>query len=129
MLTWLGSRERQVVAVLCLLGGLRVLVFSAAFPPFHSTDEPFHFDLIVKYAAGHVPARVLDERLSADTVTTIVLYGTGWSRPRPAVLLDAVSQRSAGRGARGHRRALCADRLPGQPRPRARGPAPRRRLS
>src|SRR5437870_3069289 len=80
MLTWLGPRERQVVAVLCLLGGLRVLVFSAAFPPFHSTDEPFHFDLIVKYAAGHVPARVLDERLSAETATTIVLYGTGWPR-------------------------------------------------
>ncbi len=87
MLTWLGPRERQVVAVLCLLGGLRVLVFSAAFPPFHSTDEPFHFDLIVKYAAGHVPARVLDERLSAETATTIVLYGTGWSRPRPDLVL------------------------------------------
>src|SRR2546426_898006 len=87
MLTWSGPRERRIVAGLCLLGALRVFVYSAAFPPFHSTDEPFHFDLIVKYAAGHVPVRLLDERLSAETTTTIVLYGTGWSRPRPDLVL------------------------------------------
>ena len=87
MLTWSGPRERRIVAGLCFLGALRVFVYSAAFPPFHSTDEPFHFDLIVKYAAGHVPVRLLDERLSAETTTTIVLYGTGWSRPRPDLVL------------------------------------------
>jgi len=48
MPTWLEHRERGVIAILCVVGALRIFVFSAAFPPFHSVDEPFHFDLIVK---------------------------------------------------------------------------------
>jgi hypothetical protein len=87
MPTWLEGRERGVVVVLCIVGALRILLFSAAFPPLHSTDEPFHFDLVVKYAHRHVPHRLADERLSAETRETIVLYGTGISRPRADLVL------------------------------------------
>ncbi len=34
---------------------MRVLVFSAAFPFFNNVDERRHFDLVIKYAAGHLP--------------------------------------------------------------------------
>ncbi|MBI2161438.1 MAG: hypothetical protein HYU25_13865 [Candidatus Rokubacteria bacterium] len=77
MPSWLERHERVVVAVLCAAGALRVLVFSAAFPPFHQVDEPFHFDLVVKYASGHVPHDLASERFSPETKETIVLYGTG----------------------------------------------------
>lgn len=87
MPTWLEHRERGIIATLCVVGALRIFVFSAAFPPFHSVDEPFHFDLIVKYSHGHVPYRLADERLSAETSEMIVLYGTGISRPEPDVVL------------------------------------------
>lgn len=91
MPTWLEHRERRVIAALCVVGALRVFVFSTAFPPFHSADEHFHFDLVVKYAHGHVPYRLADERLSVETRDTIVLYGTGISRLEagPLVLYDS----------------------------------------
>src|SRR5205823_6044040 len=87
MPTWLEHRERGVVAALCVVGALRIFVFSAAFPPFHSADEHLHFDLVVKYAHGHVPYRLADERLSAETRDAIVLYGTGISRSKAGSLV------------------------------------------
>ena len=39
----------------CLFAAVRVLVFSAAFPFFNNVDERRHFDLVIKYAAGHLP--------------------------------------------------------------------------
>ena len=87
MPTWLEGRERSVVLVLCVVGALRVFLVSAALPPFHSTDEAFHFDLVVKYAQGHVPRHLADERMSPATREAIVLYGTGISRPRPDLVL------------------------------------------
>jgi hypothetical protein len=87
MPSWLERHERVVVAVLCAAGALRVLVFSAAFPPFHPIDEPFHFDLVVKYSSGHVPHHLGSERFSRETKEAIVLYGTGISQPRPDLVL------------------------------------------
>jgi len=49
------SRERVIIGVLCLLGAVHVFVFSAAFPFFNIMDEHSHFDLVVKYAQGHLP--------------------------------------------------------------------------
>jgi len=40
--------------VFSLFAAVRVLVFSAAFP-FNNIDERRHFDLVIKYADGHVP--------------------------------------------------------------------------
>jgi Predicted membrane protein (DUF2142) len=39
----------------CLFAAVRVLFFSAAFPFFNNVDERRHFDLVIKYADGHVP--------------------------------------------------------------------------
>ena len=83
----LPNGERRLIAIVCVVGALRIFVFSATLPPFHSADEVFHFDLIVKYAHGHVPHHLADERLSVETRETIVLYGTGISRPQPDLVL------------------------------------------
>jgi len=47
--------EARIILVLCILAGLRVLVFSAGFPFFNNVDEGAHFELICKYAEGHIP--------------------------------------------------------------------------
>lgn len=44
--------------MLCILAGLRVLIFSAGFPFFNNVDEAAHLDLICKYADGHIPTRL-----------------------------------------------------------------------
>lgn len=41
---------------LALAAALKVLLFSALFPPFNNVDEAFHYDNVLKYAAGHWPA-------------------------------------------------------------------------
>jgi Predicted membrane protein (DUF2142) len=78
---------RTSLTLLCLLAALRVWVFAAALPPFHSVDEMFHYDLVVKYSRGHLPVRLTDERLEPETREAVILYGTGVSRPRPGSLL------------------------------------------
>ena len=87
MLAWLEQHKRSVITGVCVLGALRIFVFGAALPPFHPVDEAFHFDLVIKYASGHVPYRLEHERFSPDTRETIVLYGTGFSLPRPDSIL------------------------------------------
>ena len=73
--------------LLCLIGAARVWLFAAALPPFHHVDEAFHYDLVVKYARGHVPRRLTDEPLDPATREAIVLFGTGISTPRPDSIL------------------------------------------
>jgi len=75
------------LTLLCLLGALRVWVFAAALPPFHPVDEAFHYDVVVKYARGHVPRHLADEPLDPVTREAIVLFGTGVSSPRPGAIL------------------------------------------
>ena len=75
------------LTVLCLLGAARVWLFAAALPPFHPVDEAFHYDLVVKYARGHVPRRITDEPLDPATREAIVLWGTGISSPRADSIL------------------------------------------
>lgn len=50
--------EGRIILVLCILAGLRVLIFSAGFPFFNNVDEGAHFDLICRYSQGHVPTRL-----------------------------------------------------------------------
>jgi Predicted membrane protein (DUF2142) len=75
------------LTLLCLLGAARVGLFAAALPPFHPVDEAFHYDLVVKYARGHVPRRITDEPLDPATREAIVLWGTGISSPRADSIL------------------------------------------
>jgi len=60
--------------VLCVLAALRVLVFSAAFPFFGNVDEQSHFDLVRKYARGHIPSGLAP--WDADAARIILLYGS-----------------------------------------------------
>src|SRR5262245_10975223 len=50
-----SSYEFWWVIGFCLFAAVRVLFFSAAFPLFSNVDERRLFDLVIKYAEGHVP--------------------------------------------------------------------------
>jgi hypothetical protein len=50
-----SSYEFCWVIGFCMFAAARVLFFSTAFPFFNNVDERRHFDLVIKYAEGHVP--------------------------------------------------------------------------
>ncbi len=52
--------ERLIIIVLCLVAAVRVFIFSAAFPFFNNVDERAHFDMVLKYSRGHLPAAPLE---------------------------------------------------------------------
>jgi len=62
------------VIAFCAIAALRVLVFSAAFPFFNNVDERRHFDLVMKYAYGHVPLGV--ELISPATLPYLSHYAS-----------------------------------------------------
>lgn len=78
----INGRTRWIVAMLCLLGGLRVLVFCAAFPFFGNVDEEAHADLIYKYSRAHVPKGL--EAFNRGSARLIVLYGS-WEFSRTPI--------------------------------------------
>jgi hypothetical protein len=53
--------ERLIIAGLCLVAAIRVFTFSAAFPFFNNVDEQAHFDMVLKYSRGHLPATPLEK--------------------------------------------------------------------
>ncbi len=67
-----GTRERTIVGLLCLLAAVHVFIFSAAFPFFNNVDESAHFDLVLKYAQGHIPRQL--EPVSTETARYIAVY-------------------------------------------------------
>ena len=69
-----ARHETRIVVALCALAALRVFLFSAAFPFFNNVDEQSHYDLVRKYARGHVPAGL--EHLDTDAVRDVLLYGS-----------------------------------------------------
>ena len=64
----------KLVILFCLLAGVRIFVFSAAFPFFINVDENAHYDMICKYAAGHIPTRL--EHYSEETACMTPLCGS-----------------------------------------------------
>jgi hypothetical protein len=76
-----------LVVALAVIAFLRVLILASAFPPFNNVDEVFHFDNVVKSAAGEFPVRLADAHLSVTTRETIAVYGTGVSMPKPGLIL------------------------------------------
>ena len=62
--------ETKLVILLCILAGIRVLIFTAAFPFFNNVDEGAHHDMIRKYMAGHIPARI--EHYSRESAAAYV---------------------------------------------------------
>ena len=51
-----------------------MFVYCAIFPFFNNVDEPYHFDLVVKYAHGEIPRRIVP--ISQESARFIILYGT-----------------------------------------------------
>jgi hypothetical protein len=68
------SKERKIVCLFCLLGALHVFIFAAAFPFFNNMDEHPHFDVVVKYAHGHLPRGI--EPLGEESSQYILAYGS-----------------------------------------------------
>lgn len=60
--------------VFSLCAAIRVLLFAAAFPFFNNVDERRHFDLVIKYAEGHVPQGV--ELISQATLPYFSHYAS-----------------------------------------------------
>ena len=50
------TRRGQLALLLSVFAGLRVLLFSAAFPFFIHIDEHRHVDVVLKYDRGYLPA-------------------------------------------------------------------------
>src|SRR5437016_3956635 len=67
-------REKAAVGVLCLLAGIRVFLYSAAFPMFNNVDEHFHFDTVWKCSRGRLPRGI--EPCSPEAARLMALYST-----------------------------------------------------
>jgi hypothetical protein len=66
--------SRRIVMALCVIGGLRILLFSLAFPFFNIIDEKEHFDLIYKFSRLSWPGR--DIHFSDKTIQDKIIYGS-----------------------------------------------------
>jgi hypothetical protein len=62
----------MIVFTLCAFAMVRVFFFCAVFPFFNNVDEPSHYDLVRKYARGHVPTGI--EHFDAGAVRDILFY-------------------------------------------------------
>jgi len=73
--TWSTKHERLTIAVLCVIGAIRMFVFNAAFPPFNNVDEESHFDLVYKYAHGDIPKTGVT-KYSRNVMESVIIYRT-----------------------------------------------------
>jgi len=64
-----------ILALLCAYAGLRILIFSAAFPIFNILDEQAHLLSIRMYAQGQWPGKDLPE-VDEESAKLFALYGT-----------------------------------------------------
>jgi hypothetical protein len=69
-----NSKDHRLIIVLCILAAIRVFIYSAGFPFFNNVDEWAHFDMVMKYAKGHVP-RII-EVIEPETATYFVTYNS-----------------------------------------------------
>lgn len=67
-------RDFSWVVAVSIFAAVRVLVFSAGFPFFNNVDERRHFDLVMKYAYGHVPRGA--ELISLATLPYLSRYAS-----------------------------------------------------
>jgi hypothetical protein len=72
-------RVRAFILILSLVAAARVLVMSAAYPPFVYIDESLHYENVTKYARVGLPGRGDDryDAATARTVHTIGIHGAG----------------------------------------------------
>jgi Predicted membrane protein (DUF2142) len=67
-------KERSIVMLLCLLAGIHVFIFSAAFPLFNINDEAAHYDLVLKYSHGDIPSEMAP--MSEEWMRYFALFGS-----------------------------------------------------
>jgi len=72
---FLRAHSGRIITLLCLYAGLRILIFSAAFPLFNNVDEQAHLISIQSYARGQWPGKDLP-KLDPDSAKFYALYGT-----------------------------------------------------
>src|SRR5438552_19124682 len=70
-----GLCARWWPILLALVAGGRVFFGAAALPFFSNVDEESHYDLVRKYARGHVPGAG-SETFDADVARQICLFGS-----------------------------------------------------
>src|SRR5262245_29718873 len=87
----LSSYEFWWMIGFCLFAAVRVLFFSAAFPFFNNVDERRHFDLVIKYAEGHVPRGA--ELISPATLPYLSHYASPEFLSAPEDVEGATSDR------------------------------------
>ncbi|SPF31234.1 membrane hypothetical protein [Syntrophobacter sp. SbD1] len=68
------SRQKRLIALLCLVTAIRIFFFSAVFPFFNNVDEPYHFDLIWKYSIGQPVFKT--DQFNADAQRMIFLFAS-----------------------------------------------------
>lgn len=66
------KQERSFALLFCCLAAIHTFILSAAFPFFNNVDEPFHFDLIVKYSQGKFP-KALDT-IAPEAAPYLAIY-------------------------------------------------------
>jgi hypothetical protein len=72
---FLWNNRRNILILLCLYAGIRVLTFAAAFPLFNNVDEEAHFASIRMYARGQWPGKELPST-DPELATFYVLFRT-----------------------------------------------------
>lgn len=73
--TFLKRHWHVLLWSFCVIGMLRVFIFSAAFPFFNNVDEQAHFDTVVKYSKGYLPNKEA-VNFDSESAKLIVLYGS-----------------------------------------------------
>jgi len=71
-----ATLEQKTIFFLCLLTGLHVFIYGAAFPFFNNVDEPRHFDLVLKYSRGDIPRQL--ELVDRETAVDQGIYGANF---------------------------------------------------
>jgi hypothetical protein len=77
---------KAFIWLLCLLAGMRTLLFCAGFPFFNNADEQAHFDVVLKYSQGHLPRGM--EHFSGEPARYFVQYGSPEFFMSPAAFPD-----------------------------------------
>ena len=96
------GREPQLILLLAVFAGLRVLVYASSFPFFANIDEHMHVDAVLKYAGGYLP-NPGNDAYESEMVNYLALYGSREyllrddpNSPSPAVPPPPVWERPSG---------------------------------
>ena len=84
----ISKRRRETVWIgfCCLLGGLRIFLYSAALPFLSNIDEETHLDLVCRYARDDVPRGI--GPYCDETITLWILYGSPEYLNSPEIFPD-----------------------------------------